>query len=102
MYRRRRRKQAVPLDERLAEMAQQLRDEAAALPPSKQREEIERKLRQAEIAQISHSGFRHRDCSHLNFSWNLLKSKTSEVASTWRDCPTKSPLWMAPALQEIN
>jgi hypothetical protein len=50
MYRRRRRKQAVPLDERLAEMAQQLRDEAAALPPSKQREEIERKLRQAEIA----------------------------------------------------
>ena len=49
MYRRRE-KQAAPLDERLAEIARQLRDEAAALPPGKQREEIERKLRQAEIA----------------------------------------------------
>ena len=47
---RRRVKQTVPLDERLAEIAQQLRDEAAALPPGKEREEIERKLRQAEIA----------------------------------------------------
>ena len=47
---RRRVKQTVPLGERLTEMAQQLRDEAAALPPGKQREEIERKRRQAEIA----------------------------------------------------
>ena len=49
MYRRRV-KQTISLEERLAEMAQQLRDEAAALPPGSQREEIERKLRQAEIA----------------------------------------------------
>jgi hypothetical protein len=49
MYRSRE-KQTAPLDERLAEIAQQLRNEAAALPPGKQREEIERKLRQAEIA----------------------------------------------------
>jgi hypothetical protein len=47
---RRRVKQTAPLDERLAEMAQQLRDEAAALPPGEAREEIERKFRQAEIA----------------------------------------------------
>jgi hypothetical protein len=49
MYRCRRVKRP-PLDERLAEMAQQFRDEATTLPPGKQREEIERKLRQAEIA----------------------------------------------------
>jgi hypothetical protein len=49
MYRRKE-KQTPPLDERLAETARQLRDEAAALPPGKQREEIERKRRQAEIA----------------------------------------------------
>jgi hypothetical protein len=49
MYRRRI-KQSAPLDERLAKIAQQLRDEAAALPPGIAREEIERKLRQAEIA----------------------------------------------------
>jgi|tagenome__1003787_1003787.scaffolds.fasta_scaffold10656845_1 hypothetical protein len=47
---RRRVKQTTTLDERLAEMARQLRDEAAALLPGSQREEVERKLRQAEIA----------------------------------------------------
>ena len=46
--RRRRVKQSSPLENRLAEEAKRLREEARALPPSAKREELIRKARQAE------------------------------------------------------
>ena len=45
---RRRLKQTTSLEERLAEQAQRLRDEAETLPPGIERERIIRKARQAE------------------------------------------------------
>jgi hypothetical protein len=45
---RRRFKQAVSLEERLAEEAKRLREEAKSLPPGAQREALLRKARQAE------------------------------------------------------
>ncbi|TYL84774.1 MULTISPECIES: hypothetical protein [Bradyrhizobium] len=48
MQRRRRFKQTVPLEERLAEEAQRLRDKAKSLPPGPQREDALRRARQAE------------------------------------------------------
>lgn len=48
MKQRRRVKQTIPLEERLAKEAQQLRQEAKTLPPGARREELVRKARQAE------------------------------------------------------
>lgn len=48
MQRRRRFKQTVPLEERLAEEAQRLRERAKSLPPGPQREDALRRARQAE------------------------------------------------------
>ena len=45
---RRRLKQTTSLEERLAEQAQRLREEAESLPPGLERERIIRKARQAE------------------------------------------------------
>jgi hypothetical protein len=45
---RRRFKQTQSLDERLAEVAKRLREEARSLPPGSRREEMLRKARQAE------------------------------------------------------
>ena len=45
---RRRFKQTLPLEERLAEEAKRLREEAKSLPPGSQREGMLRKARQAE------------------------------------------------------
>jgi hypothetical protein len=52
---RRRFKQVVPLDQRLAQHAQQLRKEAKGLPPGGEREKLIRKARQLETASdVSH------------------------------------------------
>lgn len=48
MQRRRRFKQTVPLEQRLAEEAQRLRERAKSLPPGPQREDVLRRARQAE------------------------------------------------------
>ncbi|HEV2157119.1 hypothetical protein [Bradyrhizobium sp.] len=48
MQRRRRFKQTVPLEERLAEEAKRLREKARSLPPGPQREDALRRARQAE------------------------------------------------------
>jgi hypothetical protein len=48
MQQRRRFKQSDPLEERLAEEAKRLREEARLLPPGAVRDEIIRKARQAE------------------------------------------------------
>ena len=48
MQRRRRFKQTVSLEERLAQEAERLREAAKALPPGPQREDTLRKARQAE------------------------------------------------------
>ncbi len=45
---RRRFKQTVPLEERLAEEADRLREEAKSMPPGPQREDALRRARQAE------------------------------------------------------
>jgi hypothetical protein len=50
MKRRRRFKQTLTLEARLAEEAKRLRDEAKMLPPSAERDEMIRKARQAETA----------------------------------------------------
>jgi hypothetical protein len=50
MPRRRRFKQTLTLEERLAEAAKNLREQAKALPPSAEREELIRKARQTDIA----------------------------------------------------
>ena len=47
---RRRVKQTVPLDQRLAQHAQKLRKEAKGLPPGGERERLIRKARQSETA----------------------------------------------------
>jgi hypothetical protein len=46
---RRRIKQVVPLDPRLLQRAQHLREEAKSLPPGLERENLIRRARQAEI-----------------------------------------------------
>jgi hypothetical protein len=52
---RRRFKQVVPLDQRLAQHAQQLRNEAKGLPPGGEREKLIRKALQLETASdVSH------------------------------------------------
>jgi hypothetical protein len=48
MQRRRRVKQTLSLEERLAEEARRLREQAKTLPPGTERDEIIRKARQAE------------------------------------------------------
>lgn len=50
MQKRRRFKQEFPLEERLAEKARSLRDEADVLPPGVDRERLLQKARQAETA----------------------------------------------------
>lgn len=50
MIKRRRFKQSHPLDERLADEARRLREEAAKLPPGIDRERLLRKARQDETA----------------------------------------------------
>jgi hypothetical protein len=50
MQRRGRFKQILSFEERLAEEAKRLRDQAEALPPGIEREELIRKARQAETA----------------------------------------------------
>ena len=50
MLRRDRFRQALTLEERLAEAAQRLREQARTLPPSAERDELVRKARQTEIA----------------------------------------------------
>jgi hypothetical protein len=47
---RRRTKQTTPLEDRLAEKAQRLREQARAAPPGPEREELIRKARQTETA----------------------------------------------------
>jgi hypothetical protein len=47
---RRRLRQTQSLEERLAEEADRLRKEAGAMPPSRQRDELIRRARQAETA----------------------------------------------------
>ena len=50
MKHRRRIKHLLTLEERLAEAAKRLREQAKTLPPSAERDELVRKARQAEIA----------------------------------------------------
>ncbi|QOZ34408.1 hypothetical protein XH92_24365 [Bradyrhizobium sp. CCBAU 53421] len=50
MKRRRRIKQIFPLEERLAREAQELRQRAKNIPPSREREKLLRKARQEETA----------------------------------------------------
>ena len=51
---RRRFKQVVPLDQRLAQHAQQLRKEAKGLPPSGEREKLIRKWQLETASDVSH------------------------------------------------
>ena len=50
MAERRRFKQTLPLKDRLDDWAQRLREQAAALPPGPERDELLKKARQAEVA----------------------------------------------------
>src|SRR5215475_2854507 len=50
MQHRRRLKETTPLKERLAAVAQDVRDQAAALPPGAEREDLLRRARQADTA----------------------------------------------------
>jgi len=50
MFKRRRFKQQLTLQDRLAAWAKQLQDEAAKLPPGPKRDELAKKAKQAKIA----------------------------------------------------